>query len=163
MTGCFETTVLPHREALTRAALAMTRDHSEAQDLVQETLVRAWTRFHQLQEPGAVAGWLRRILRSVFLNRCEAAKARRTREEKLFMDSSLVSDDIADRALTQVEADTVLQAVARLPRDARQLVWLAHVEELDYAEIAARTQLTPPVIKSRLYRARQQVRAALTA
>ena len=163
MTACFETTVLPHREALTRAAMALTRDHSEAQDLVQETLLRAWTRFHQLQEPGAAGGWLRRILRSVFLNRCEAARARRTREERLFLDSPMVGADIADRALTQVEADTVLQAVSRLPRDARQLVWLAHVEELDYAEISARTQLTQPVIKSRLYRARQQVRAALAA
>jgi RNA polymerase sigma-70 factor, ECF subfamily len=163
MTGCFETTVLPHREALTRAAIAMTRDSNEAQDLVQETLLRAWTRFHQLQEPGAAAGWLRRILRSVFLNRCEAARARRTREERLFIDSPLVGEDIADRALTRIEADTVLDAVARLPRDARQLVWLAHVEELDYAEIAQRTRLSQPVIKSRLYRARQQVRATLNS
>jgi RNA polymerase sigma-70 factor (ECF subfamily) len=162
MTGCFETTVLPHREALTRAALALTRDQAEAQDLVQETLLRAWQRFSQLQTPAAAPLWLRRILRSVFLNRCESARARRAREEKLFTDTDWTSD-VADLALSRVEADTVLAAVDKLPRDARNLVWLAHVEELDYAEISARTRLSQPVIKSRLYRARQQVRAALAA
>jgi RNA polymerase sigma-70 factor (ECF subfamily) len=163
MTGCFETTVLPHREALTRAALALTRDQTEAQDLVQETLLRAWQRFSQLQTPAAAPLWLRRILRSVFLNRCESARARRAREEKLFPDTDGTVSDVVDLALRRVEADTVLAAVDRLPRDARYLVWLAHVEGLNYAEISARTRLSQPVIKSRLYRARQQVRAALAA
>jgi RNA polymerase sigma-70 factor, ECF subfamily len=163
MTASFENIVLPHRAALTRAALALTRDDTEAQDLVQETLLRAFTRFSQLQEPGAVLGWLRQILRSVFLNRYKSARSYKSREERLFLETPLVRSDIADEALTHLEAAAIRRAVERLPRDARQLVWLAHVEELDYKEIAERTQLTPPIIKSRLFRARQQVRAALAA
>ncbi len=163
MTASFETIVLPHRAALTRAALALTRDDTEAQDLVQETLLRAFTRFSQLQEPGAALGWLRQILRSVFLNRCKSVRSARSREEKLLFETPLIGSDIADEALQRLEAEAIRRAVERLPRDARQLVWLAHIEELDYKEIAERTHLTPPIIKSRLFRARQQVRAALAA
>jgi RNA polymerase sigma-70 factor (ECF subfamily) len=130
---------------------------------VQETLLRAFTRFSQLSEPGAAGGWLRKILRSVFLNRREAALSRAHAEERRSRDASLFAPDIADAAIARVEADALLAALERLPGEARELVWLAHVEELDHREIARRTALTPPVIKSRLYRARQQVRAALAA
>lgn len=161
----FESTVLPHREGLTRAALALTRDAAEAQDLVQETLLRAYTRFSQLREPGAVGGWLRKILRSVFLNRRESKLCRAAHEERLqetWAEAAIVPG-VESEVLTRVEADAVLAALARLPEVSRQLLWLAHVEERDYRDISARTGLTPEVIKSRLYRARQQVRATLAA
>ena len=162
----FETTVLPHRDGLVRAALALTRDASEAQDLVQETLLRAYTRFSQLREPGAVGGWLRKILRSVFLNRRESRLSRAAHEERLLQETwerAAVVPGVEGEVLARADADAVLNALAKLPEDTRQLLWLAHVEERDYRDISARTGLTTEVIKSRLYRARQQVRASLAA
>jgi RNA polymerase sigma-70 factor, ECF subfamily len=154
--------VLPHRETLMRFALHLTRDASDAQDLVQDTLLRAYTRFHQLRTEDATLAWLRCILRSIFLHKVNRKKRDLTGFEA-------VADHEASRpiagteqsALNAVEVETVERAVMSLSPIYRDIL-LMTMAELSYNEIVERSGLPMATVKARIHRARKMVQKALT-
>ncbi|MBC7807557.1 MAG: RNA polymerase sigma factor [Akkermansiaceae bacterium] len=166
MTGIFGE---DHRGALLRQAYRLVRNVADAQDLVQDTLLRAYTRQEQQRDPGATLAWLRSILYSVFCNRCVRQKRRGWRDQSLDLlpdkSSQLRSDHCADdpeRAALNTELGAVLYtAIAGLPASYRECLLLCGVEGLCYNATAARLNITLPVVKSRLHRARRRVRATL--
>jgi len=147
-------------------------DGSDAEDIVQETLVRAVRSWHQLADPLHARAWLYAIARRVCqrLHRRRAGEPRRLEPlaELLPRPRATVPDLVAaapddphrDRLRSEAR-ELVERAVARLPDRFRQALVLADVAELTVAEIAAVTGVAEATVKTRLHRARLKLRAAL--
>jgi RNA polymerase sigma-70 factor (ECF subfamily) len=164
----FENEILVYTTDLYRAALRLTRRTSDAEDLVQETCLRAFRSLEQLQHPPAAKVWLFSILRSVFLRQAEQASAR---------PALLSLEDIDDSRLTASEAlqdayenilpvrrtlvDEVRQAIVRLPLPYREAIILAHIAGFSYREMAHILGVPRGTVMSRLFRARRMLRTSL--
>jgi RNA polymerase sigma-70 factor, ECF subfamily len=167
----FEEASLVHMDGLYGLALRLTRRPPDAEDLVQETYLRAY-RFHDRFEPGTnLKAWLYRILTNLFINRYR----RRAHERRLLegpeadgISQSTVSRE-AQRLLEDPEGrfeepifgERVAAAVDRLPEEFQTVVWLADVEELPYREIAAVVGCPIGTVMSRLHRGRRILRTLL--
>lgn len=171
----YEKTILPHREALYRLTWQLTRDPSDAQDLVQETLARAFTRFHLLRAEGTALVWLRCMLRNLFLNQKD--KVRREQEwtngalssvEALEEKGAVACLPVESRTperlvLSQMEADAIREAIGNLPAAYKEAVILGHLEGLSYQEIGDRLGLPLSTVRTRLHRGRQHIHKQLRA
>ncbi|MEM8605579.1 MAG: sigma-70 family RNA polymerase sigma factor [Myxococcota bacterium] len=167
----FEADTRPHLDNLYSAALRLTRSQVDAEDLVQDTLVRAY-RFYDRFEAGTnFKAWLLRIQMNTFVNRY-----RRAVREREVLDGPMampVGEGVMSRAtmrgLTDPEGDAQRKLVAReiahafdqLSEDARAMVLLADVEELSYKEIAEIVGCPIGTVMSRLHRARKQLQLSL--
>lgn len=167
----FEREVLPHLDGLYGAALRLTRRPSDAEDLVQDTILKAY-RFYDRFEAGTnLKAWLFKILTNTFINRYR----RSARERSVFEGqmSEPVGEGVmsraamrglidpvgdAQRALVVAEIQTALDA---LPDDYRIMVLLADVEELSYREIADIVGCPIGTVMSRLHRARKMMQKHL--
>jgi RNA polymerase sigma-70 factor (ECF subfamily) len=164
----FERYALVHIHDLYRAALRLTGRATDAEDLVQETCLRAFKALDQLRHPSAAKVWLFSVLRSTFLRQIERAPARGT----------LISlDDIEGAQLTPSEAlrdayesflplrETLLQetrdAIRSLPLPYREAVILAHIGGFSYREMAQILAVPAGTVMSRLFRGRRMLRAYL--
>lgn len=138
-----------------------TRNEADALDLAQETFVRIY-RHRARYRPGAkFSTWMFQI--ALNLARDHARRLHRRPTDPLEDESQLVSPDNPRAGITAEEtALAVRAAVASLPEDLREAVLLAEFEELSHAEIAEIVDATPKAIETRLYRAREKLRAQLT-
>ena len=153
-----------------RFALRLTRNASEAQDLVQETLLKAY-RFFDRFEPGTnVKAWLFTILRNTYINtyRKTARQQQQVDFERvsLFYADTSSAPEWQDRAsveemLRHVVQDDVKRALDELPEEYRMVVLLADLEDFSYKEIAAIVDCPVGTVMSRLFYARQKLKAFL--
>ena len=153
--------IVEHIPRLRRYARALVGDRYAADDLVQDTLERAWNKFY-LWRPGSdLRAWLFAIMHNVFVN--QRALARRDAQNV-----SLDADDagaawqipVRPAQQTRVELMEVLREVGRLPVDQRAVLVLAAVEEMRYEEIATVLSIPVGTVMSRLSRAREKLRRA---
>lgn len=161
----FESQVLPHLDALYRFALHLGGERMRAEDLVQETMlraIRAWEQF----EPGTnIRAWLMTILRNQFLTECR--KSRRTPTLHLEDANPLEIYQVVGEAdpegtfFSQIIDEQVLNAIDALPPDYRAALVLSDMERMSYAEIAEVLGIPPGTVKSRISRARRHLQAAL--
>ena len=169
--GAFEEAALEHLDALYGAALRLTRDPSEAEDLVQDALVRAYRFQHHFELGTNLKAWLLRILTNTFINHY-----RRSVRERRVLDTeegTPVGDGVMSRAamrgLTDSTAvaqegllrDEILAALDNLPEDYRMMIVLADIEELSYKEIAEAVGVPIGTVMSRLHRARKLMQKQL--
>ena len=159
-----------YRAVLLRQAFRLARNAADAQDLVQDTFVRAYQRIEQVRDADTVLPWLRSILFSVFCNR--RIKTMRRGGESASLDvpdvvaepRSLAAWCDPERTVFNADRIGVLKSViAALPDKHREPLLLCDIEELPYSVIAERLGLSLALVKSRIHRARLQVRYALTA
>jgi RNA polymerase sigma-70 factor, ECF subfamily len=166
----FERDVLPALSRLYPAALRMTRNASDAEDLVQETSAKAYAAFHQFKPDTNLRAWLNRILANTFINGYR--KRRREPIQELGADFErdwqTDSDPLAQRARSaEAEAmdrlgdDEIARALLDLPEAFRITVYLADVEGYPYKEIAEIMGTPVGTVMSRLHRARGRLREAL--
>jgi RNA polymerase sigma-70 factor (ECF subfamily) len=166
----FERDVLPALGRLYPAALRMTRNASDAEDLVQETSAKAYAAFHQFKPDTNLRAWLNRILANTFINGYR--KRRREPIQELGADFErdwqLDGDPLAQRARSaEAEAmdrlgdDEIARALLDLPETFRTTVYLADVEGYPYKEIAEIMGTPVGTVMSRLHRARGRLREAL--
>ena len=156
--GVFEESLLPHVDALYGLAMRLTRDADAAADLLQDTVVRALERFHQLRKPNAARAWFVRILTTTFLNRY----AGRIWVNPPATEAEPVFEETPEGALLRRrDAEEVEAALAELRDDFRLTLLLADVEELPLREIAAICRCPVGTVASRLARGRQALRARL--
>jgi RNA polymerase sigma-70 factor (ECF subfamily) len=169
----FETLVLPYLDALHYAAMRLTKDHSAAEDLVQETFLRAYRALHQLTQEESCRAWLMKIMTNIWLNQLQ----RRQREGPALdvYELDLSHEDAAawshqslpeapERAASRKQfCEDLDEALQRLPEAFRIVIMLADVEGLSYKEVAATLQCPIGTVMSRLYRARQLLRKSLWA
>ena len=168
----FEDEALKHLDALYRTALRMTRNPSDAEDLVQDALVRAY-RFYDRFEPGTnFRAWLFKILTNTYINSYRRKQGRPQESsledtEEFFLYNQLSGDggervtDVEGTVLDNLGADAIQRAIDQLPPQFRTTVQLSDVEGLSYAEIAEATGVAKGTVMSRLFRGRRLLQRAL--
>ena len=155
------------------AAMRLTRNSADAEDLVQDTYLRAWRSFNTFQEGTNLRAWLYRILTNSFINKYRA-KQRRPDEtgmdniEDLYLykrigtlDSSLGNRSAEDTMFELFTDDEVKDALEELPENFRLPVLLADVEGFAYKEIAEMLEIPVGTVMSRLHRGRKQMHKLL--
>lgn len=147
-----------HRDHLHVLGLRLSGNQAEADDLVQETLLRAYL-YRSSFTPGTNArAWLGRILRNLFIDRRRKASANRRLEEKLANDLVLVSEHDHGRELDRARTRRQLQnALDRLPSGFREAVELVDIEGEDYATAAGRIGCPEGTVMSRVFRGRKRL------
>jgi RNA polymerase sigma-70 factor (ECF subfamily) len=172
-TATFTEQAAPYVDALYAAAMRMTRNPADAEDLVQETMVRAFRGFGSFQEGTNLRAWLYRILTNTFIN---SYRARQRRPEQTELDD--VEDLYLYRRIGGLEAATmgrsaedelmdlftegaVKDAIDDLPEQFRLAVLLADVEGFSYKEIAEILDVPIGTVMSRLHRGRKALQRSL--
>jgi RNA polymerase sigma-70 factor (ECF subfamily) len=163
---------LAHSRQLQAAASRMTRNHADAEDLVQETYARAWASFHQFTEGTNIRAWLNRILMNAFVS------SYRKRQRQPVLSMATIEDwqlartqplvpaamsSAEDAALDHMPDAALTNALRQLPDNFRLAVYLADVEGFAYREVAGMMHCPIGTVMSRLHRGRQQLRDALRA
>ena len=147
-------------------AMVLSRNRTEAEDLVQETCLRALRAMGKLRAVNSVKSWLFTILRNIWLNQLR----RRTAPDLVELDADKNSaNEPADAAqdpltwyVNRVEREQVRAAIQQLPLGFREIIILREYEELSYQEIAAVLDCPPGTVMSRLARARSKLRDLLS-
>ena len=163
---------MEHMPALYSAALRMTRNPADAEDLVQETYLRAYRGFGGFTEGTNLRAWLYRILTNTYINSYRAAKRRPEIAdvedvEELYLYHRLASPDgtpnrsAEEEALASFTDDEVKAAIESLPDAFRIAVLLADVEGFSYKEIAEITDVPIGTVMSRIHRGRRALQKAL--
>ena len=166
----FEAVALEHFDVLYSTAMRLTRNVQEAQDLVQETYLKAY-RFFDRFEPGTnIKAWLFTILRNTHINTYRKASRQQEqtdfeRVEPFYADPTLFpewSDEAPlEEVLRHVVQDDVKRALDALPEVYRMVVLLADMAEFSYKEIAAIIDCPEGTVMSRLFRGRRLLRKSL--
>ena len=168
----FERTALVHLDAMYGAAYRLTRNPRDAEDLVQDSLVRAYRFWDSFQQDSNCKAWLLRIVTNTFIN--EYQRRKRSRE---VLDAATAEQDATDGVLVQTSArdkvspdqamlsasvsDDVQRALEQLPDDFRTAVILCDMQGLSYKEIADIMETPVGTVMSRLFRGRKLLAAAL--
>lgn len=160
--GAFERYVLPEIEVLLRVARSLTRHHAEAEDLVQDTLVRAYRGIDGFdgRHPRA---WLLTILRNTHINRNRRRRPELLRDPDAALDRmvSAASNERTDAGIdAEIDAE-IRRALDSLDEPFRRVVELVDVDGLSYAEAAEVLDVPVGTVMSRLHRARSRIRDRL--
>lgn len=169
----FEAGVLAQLDSLYRTALRMTNNPQEAEDLVQETMLKAF-RFAHTYQPGTnLRAWLFRILNTSAINRYRRQAAHPTPSslpegEEFYLYNQIrdlsgqeLSQGAEEEVLSRYLDEDVYQALNDLPPNFRMAVILADIEGLSYKEIAEALQIPIGTVMSRISRARRQLQKSL--
>jgi RNA polymerase sigma-70 factor, ECF subfamily len=165
----FEAEVLPHLDRLYSAALRYTRDATDAEDLVQETITKAFRSFHQYREGTNLKAWLYRVLHTTYISMYRKAQRRPQESLQDEIDDFSFYDELSRttgasperQVLDSFTADEVKDALAQLPDTFREAVYLADVEGFAYKEIAEIMGTPVGTVMSRLHRGRKALQQAL--
>lgn len=168
-----EAEALTHIDALYRTALRMTRNQSDAEDLVQEAYLRAFKSLDQFRDGTNLRAWLFRIMTNAYINDYRKRSRRPVNSslddiEEFYLYDHLIDSGVQpnserpeDIVLNRLTADDVLSSLDSLSDDFRHVVLLADVEGFTYREIADILDIPVGTVMSRLYRARRKLQSSL--
>lgn len=166
----FERDVLPYLGQLYPAALRMTRNPADAEDLLQETMTRAFSAFHQFTPGTNLRAWLHRILANTFINTCRKKKREPARAAGIDAGSDwhVGTDPLRpparsaeSEALDKMTDSDILAALRGLPAEFRTAVYLADIEGYPYRQVAEIMGTPLGTVMSRLHRGRGKLRHQL--
>ncbi|MFC5519605.1 RNA polymerase sigma factor [Polaromonas jejuensis] len=143
--------------SLRRYARGLTADRDRADDLVQDTLERAWRRFSMWQKRGEIRAWMFGIMHNAFVDRL---RSQRSRLEDSAGDKVPELPERATQA-DRLEVRDLERLLQRLPHEQRAVLLLVGVEELSYQEVAQVLGIPVGTVMSRLSRARERLRAEM--
>jgi RNA polymerase sigma-70 factor, ECF subfamily len=168
----FERKAVPLRETLYRNAFRMSRSHADAEDLVQETMMKAYAGFHSFRQDTNMHAWLSRILINSYIS-----DYRRRRRQPVQYSTDEVTEQrlvethsrsapaglrsAEDQALAALPDNDIKSAMQALPEKFRYVIYYADVEGMRYQEIAAIMNTPTGTVASQLHRGRQQLRRLL--
>jgi RNA polymerase sigma-70 factor, ECF subfamily len=162
-----DATGLEYLDGLYGYAIVLTRNHAEAEDLVQDTYVRALPAMDRLRSESNVKGWLFKILRNAWLNnlrkrRTDPVIAWTDEEDGSAREIVEPSKDSYHALVSKMEKEQVQAAIQALSVQFREIILLREFEELSYDEIAKLLDCPVGTVMSRLARARSKLRVLLT-
>jgi RNA polymerase sigma-70 factor (ECF subfamily) len=168
----FEREAEPLRDVLYRSAFRMSRNHADAEDLVQETMMKAYAGFHSFRRDTNMHAWLSRILINSYIS--DYRKKRRqpvqysteqVTEQRLVdtysRSAPAVLRSAEDQVLDSLADNDIKSAMQAIPKQFRDVVYYADVEGLRYQEIAAITNTPTGTVASQLHRGRRRLRRLL--
>ncbi len=167
----FEREVVPLREALYSRALRVTANHADAEDLLQDTMIKAYTGFDSFRQGSHLKAWLYRIMTNTYINNYRKAQ----RQPQSYATAEITDQqmfDIAHRsatgwrsaeehALESLPNNEIKAAMQALPEQFRMVIYYADIEGFRYREIAEIMQTAGGTVASRLQRGRQRLRDLL--
>lgn len=159
--------LVEHIDGLYSYALALSRNRTEAEDLVQETYVRAIPAAERLRKESNIKSWLFTILRNIWLNQLRKPRVA-VQMSGMDIDQFLpefpmtTTKDPLSILLTGFDQDQVRQAILQLPVESREIILLREYEDLSYQEIASTLNCPIGTVMSRLGRARSKLRVLLS-
>lgn len=170
----FEREALPHLGPLHGTALRLTRNERDAEDLVQDTILRAYRYFNKFEPGTNCKAWLFKILTNTFITQyhgkrrdielalavADEAQSQTTRDI-LSHEAQLTARDPEGAVASRLLSDDVVRALESLPAEFRLVVLLCDVEEFTYKEIAEIMECPVGTVMSRLFRARRLLQRAL--
>jgi RNA polymerase sigma-70 factor (ECF subfamily) len=169
----FAEQAMPFMDGLYSAGLRMTRNPSDAEDLVQETYLKAYRAFHTFQEGTNLKAWLYRILTNTYINQYRAKKRRPDETdleevEDLYLyrrlgglEGATAGRSAEEELLEHLTSEEVKEAIESLPEQFRMAVLLADVEGFAYKEIAEILDIPIGTVMSRLHRGRKAMQKQL--
>ncbi len=167
----FASEAIPYMSRLYPAALRLTRNHCDAEDLIQETFAKAYVKFHQFTPGTNLKAWLHTILVRTFYSSCRH-RDRRVGEVLAaeIYDATDVRDALSEpprsaeaEALDNVGRSGVMRALDELPESFRQAIYLADIEGYRYSEVAEMMGTPLGTVMSRVHRGRAMLREKLRA
>lgn len=172
----FEQEALPHMPALYGMALKYTHNESEAEDLVQDSMIKAYNNFDSYVEGTNCRAWLFRIMTNTFIN-----KYRRKRRERAYLDSVVQENTNSDILIANAPeqdleesesdgtsgcfyafSDEIVRAFNSVSSEFKSIVMMADLQDLSYKEIAEKLDIPIGTVMSRLFRGRQMLKKNLT-
>ncbi|MGA8050198.1 MAG: sigma-70 family RNA polymerase sigma factor [Burkholderiales bacterium] len=140
---------------LRRYARALVRDRAAADDLVQDTLERAWVKFHLYRDGTDLRAWLFTVMHNVHVNRVRAVRA-----------TELLDEEMPELAHRAPQGDALMvrdldRAIVRLPDEQREVLLLVALEDMSYDEVARTLGIPIGTVMSRLSRAREKLRSMM--
>jgi len=167
----FERLALAHLDGLYAAAFRLTKNERDAEDLVQDTFLRAYRFFDKFERGTNIKAWLYKILTNTFINRYRRSVKERSLVEGSDRDAvqdRVISREAAEHAANpeqhffdRLVSDDVIRAIDAVPIDFRMVVILADLQEFSYKEIADILDIPVGTVMSRLYRGRRLLQKAL--
>lgn len=165
----FNEEIIPHLDALYNFGLRLTSDPNDAEDLVQDTIVKAYRFFSSYEKGTNAKAWLFRILKNSYINNYRK-KSKKPQEVDYDEVSSFYetiraertdTSDLEDKMFRDLIDDDISQALDEIPEDFRTVVLLCDVEDFTYEEIANMLDVPIGTIRSRLHRGRNLLKAQL--
>lgn len=140
---------------LRRYARALVNDHASADDLVQDTLERAWAKLHLYRRGTDLRAWLFTVMHNVHVNKVRSARA-----------TDPLDDEMPELAQRAAQGESLIvrdldRAIARLPEEQRAVLLLVTLEEMSYDQVSRALGIPIGTVMSRLSRAREKLRAMM--
>jgi len=165
----FNDEILPHLDALYNFALRLTSDPNDAEDLVQDSIVKAFRFFSSYEKGTNAKAWLFRILKNSYINsyRKQSSKPQEIDYDEVASFYETIraertdSSDLEDKMFRELIDDDLTRALEEIPEDFRTVVLLCDVEDFTYEEIANMLDVPIGTIRSRLHRGRNLLKAQL--
>lgn len=156
--GEFDLLIQDQIPRLRRYARALLRDSARADDLVQDTLERAWGRFSLWRRGSDLRAWLFTIMHNNFVNQIRSAQVR---QDELIWDEEAPEIPVRATQNDNLEMNDLHDAIARLPSEYREVVLLVGLEQMKYEEVAKVLGVPLGTVMSRLSRGRERLRSLL--
>ncbi len=167
----FEEVALVHTDALLRTALRMTKNQSDSEDLVQETMLKAYRFFDRFERGSNIKAWLFKIMTNIFINNYRQKSRKPSSVSYEDIDDNFLYHQLENSKSKDADPEEILfaklidsdvrKAIGELPADFRMVVVLAFLEEFSYEEIAEIADIQLGTVKSRLHRARKLLQKSL--
>ncbi|MCC5943227.1 MAG: sigma-70 family RNA polymerase sigma factor [Balneolaceae bacterium] len=165
----FNDEIIPHLDALYNFGLRLTSDPNDAEDLVQDTIVKAYRFFSSYEKGTNAKAWLFRILKNSYINnyRKKSKKPHEVDYDEVatfyetIRDERTETSDLEDKMFRELIDDDLSNALDSIPEDFRTVVLLCDVEDFTYEEIANMLDVPIGTIRSRLHRGRNLLKAQL--
>ncbi len=165
-----EASALPFREQLLKTALRLTRNREDAEDLVQETHLKAFRHWHRFQPGTNLKAWLFKIMKNTFINLYRRQKAVPPQADFADLEENMENHILAepekspeDELMERCWDHEVLAAIKKLPHNYKVVVLLSDIEGYSYKEIAEILAIPLGTVMSRLYRGRRALEKTLLA
>ena len=154
----FRNDILPLKDKLYRLALRITLDSAEAEDIVQDTMIRVWNKRDEWAQFNSIEAFCLTVASNLAIDRSQKSEAQNI---ELTTETQEMSDgSTPERQLERSEQmDLVRKLINELPEKQRTIIQLRDIEEKSYKEIADVMQLTEDQVKVTLFRARQRIKA----